>query len=639
MSRLPGNYRWWQDHGKEWFDEVTRRKASMPIYHLQEIFLEETISRSAPARVLEFGCGFGRHLEYLRKIPKIDLYGYEQSQSMVDAMRWATPSWRKKRIRVGKPLSRLPYEDDSFDLVFTVSVLIHVRPKDLDFILSELYRVSRNQILHIENNETHETTVTSDAHAGCWAHDLESAYQRVAPGIFFETLPRCFEIEDLYRIAKDPTVLPEPMSASRAKRFLKLDQDLGTEIVRLRSEIDHTEQARASLRCESDALRLELERAIDQSERFQLDVESLRSRALTAEERIATLLERATTAEARLDESQTRLQDAKERVTASNEKAARLSTENRELRERARSAEGRLEGLLARATDAERRLAETQESLGQSHLEIDASKVRIEELRINEETLRRRARTAEKKTTDLLERVRTSEETRLAVLERAKKAEDESRALRVRAQSAEGRADSARSRAIEAEKTLRLRSESLHAAGLRIRKLDSTIADLHIELEAARTKISEAESSLRTLREGEEALRSRLEHSRHQIDVERQRADSLNSALMLSQGVVDRLVEQERAAQSLVIALRNRTKQGEQKAEERRIRARSAEEKLALSETARKNAIRDHSLRLAAERERADDALGRIDDVRREHDRIESELRAVRTRLASMLGR
>ena len=39
MSRPPKNYRWWQDHGHEWADEVARRKAQMPIYHLQEIFL------------------------------------------------------------------------------------------------------------------------------------------------------------------------------------------------------------------------------------------------------------------------------------------------------------------------------------------------------------------------------------------------------------------------------------------------------------------------------------------------------------------------------------------------------------------------------------------------------------------------
>ena len=93
MSRPPKNYRWWQDHGDGWRDEVAARKAYMPIYHLQEIFLEEYFARVAPAKVLEFGCGFGRHLEYLRRIPKLDVYGFDQSESMLEGMRWARPSW------------------------------------------------------------------------------------------------------------------------------------------------------------------------------------------------------------------------------------------------------------------------------------------------------------------------------------------------------------------------------------------------------------------------------------------------------------------------------------------------------------------------------------------------------------------
>src|SRR5882672_3785798 len=69
-ARTPDpNYRWWTDHGQAWPGEVERRKGYMPIYSIQEVLLAEYLSRNAPASVLEFGCGFGRHLAYLSRVP------------------------------------------------------------------------------------------------------------------------------------------------------------------------------------------------------------------------------------------------------------------------------------------------------------------------------------------------------------------------------------------------------------------------------------------------------------------------------------------------------------------------------------------------------------------------------------------
>ena len=44
----------------------------------------------------------------------------------------------------------LPYSDDSFDLVFTRGVLIHIDPTNIDKAIDELFRVSKKWIINLE---------------------------------------------------------------------------------------------------------------------------------------------------------------------------------------------------------------------------------------------------------------------------------------------------------------------------------------------------------------------------------------------------------------------------------------------------------------------------------------------------------
>lgn len=192
-SRQPAaNYLWWQQNGAVWVERYPQTKRQSPKYHISEFILCEYIAQHAPARVLEFGCGTGRHLRYLSEISGIDPHGFDQSPTMVEGIRaWADPAWFDQHISLGAPLGPLPYADSSFDLVFTASVLVHVRPEDLPRVLAEIARVSRGHVLHIENRVGWGAAYTPD-HDGCWTHDLPSAYAALG-----------WECEDLS--AGDPT--------------------------------------------------------------------------------------------------------------------------------------------------------------------------------------------------------------------------------------------------------------------------------------------------------------------------------------------------------------------------------------------------------------------------------------------------
>ncbi|NMO17960.1 methyltransferase domain-containing protein [Pyxidicoccus fallax] len=169
------NYRYWREHGLEWGPEYTARKLTRPKFHIQELILAQAASRMAPGRVLEFGCGVGRHLQYLSSIPQLEVFGVDQSPTMVEHMRsWATAEWLAERVKLIPPITPLPFDTAAFDLVFTCEVLIHVRPEHLRQVLSELLRVSRGHVLHIEATPGEE--VIASCHDGCWSHDLQGVY-------------------------------------------------------------------------------------------------------------------------------------------------------------------------------------------------------------------------------------------------------------------------------------------------------------------------------------------------------------------------------------------------------------------------------------------------------------------------------
>ena len=197
---ISSNYQYWRNHGHEWTNEYKRRQRYTICYHIQKIMLADYMRHSQPARVLEFGCGVGRHLQYLCQIDNIEVYGYDQSATMVKGcLEWTTPEWISERIAVGEPVGRLPYPDKHFDIVYTVEVLIHVSPTDLSSVLSEIVRVSNWQVLHVEPSL--EYYVHEDAHDGSWNHDIVAAYHHL--GYTCEPLQSGFRVQQPYRVILD----------------------------------------------------------------------------------------------------------------------------------------------------------------------------------------------------------------------------------------------------------------------------------------------------------------------------------------------------------------------------------------------------------------------------------------------------
>ena len=134
---------------------------------------------------------------------------------------WTGREWFDEYVSLGNPTGPLPYPDGSFDLVYTSEVLLHSRPEHLDTILSELIRVCRGHILHIETSQ--HIPLCATPHHGCWRHDLPSAYARL--GRDCESLPSGYKAHEPFRvvIGQQPRFTWSPVVLALYRR---MEQDI-----------------------------------------------------------------------------------------------------------------------------------------------------------------------------------------------------------------------------------------------------------------------------------------------------------------------------------------------------------------------------------------------------------------------------
>lgn len=93
-------------------------------------------------RILDLGCGAGRHVVLLAK-EGFNAHGVDGSQGAVDLTKaWLDRERLKADVRQS-PMTSLPFKDGFFHGVIEVSVLIHNPPREIRKIVSEVHRVLR----------------------------------------------------------------------------------------------------------------------------------------------------------------------------------------------------------------------------------------------------------------------------------------------------------------------------------------------------------------------------------------------------------------------------------------------------------------------------------------------------------------
>jgi len=142
---------------------ISRRELNRIVLNAEEI----------PMRILEVGCGTGDQLAYFNvKCMGYDLQGIDVNEKAVKRAQE-----RGFNVQQGSAMS-LPFEDNSFDLVYTSGLLIHIRPKDIKTVMGEIVRVSRKYVWGFEYySELLQEIPYRDNPNSCWKDDYARLYR------------------------------------------------------------------------------------------------------------------------------------------------------------------------------------------------------------------------------------------------------------------------------------------------------------------------------------------------------------------------------------------------------------------------------------------------------------------------------
>lgn len=114
-------------------------RSEMNSFFLQDLHLYER-------KILEVGCNIGNQLILLQRLGFKNLYGIELQDYAIEKAKDRT-----KGINIIQgDAEDIPFKDEYFDMVFTSGVLIHISPDNIEYILDEIYRCSKEYIWGFE---------------------------------------------------------------------------------------------------------------------------------------------------------------------------------------------------------------------------------------------------------------------------------------------------------------------------------------------------------------------------------------------------------------------------------------------------------------------------------------------------------
>jgi SAM-dependent methyltransferase len=180
-EKSPASQDYWREMSGHTYRRLIegREAAGQDGYRLQEEILTRLVSGeqrrlNRRLQLLEFGCGFGRHAWYLSALENVDYHGYDFSEEMVSPLRQlAPPAMQPLSERLFVGADPVPLLGESrFDMILTVSVLIHNPPSEIGRLLEAMRGLLRpgGCVCLVENQLVPFTVYENDWHRGCWLH-------------------------------------------------------------------------------------------------------------------------------------------------------------------------------------------------------------------------------------------------------------------------------------------------------------------------------------------------------------------------------------------------------------------------------------------------------------------------------------
>ncbi len=127
--------------GKQW-DKIFKKYGKV-FTEIQEDMprIVKLFKKRNVKRVLDLGCGSGRHLVYLAK-HNFDVYGIDISKHGIRlAKDWLRRNKLKANLKIDSIYKKLPYQDNFFGAIVSIATLHHNRIEKIRKLIKEMERI------------------------------------------------------------------------------------------------------------------------------------------------------------------------------------------------------------------------------------------------------------------------------------------------------------------------------------------------------------------------------------------------------------------------------------------------------------------------------------------------------------------
>ncbi len=190
------------------WDEIFKKRGKIflkphpDMERISELFTEKKVRR-----VLDLGCGTGRHLIFFSK-KGFDIYGLDGSPKGIEIARtWLAEEGEEIDIELGRIEQRFPYEDNFFDAIISIQVIHHNFFKKILKTVKEIERVlKKDGVIFItvsfrKKNYKFDKWGLKEVEKGTYIP--QKGQEKGLPHHFFskeeiQRVFKCFELSEIY---------------------------------------------------------------------------------------------------------------------------------------------------------------------------------------------------------------------------------------------------------------------------------------------------------------------------------------------------------------------------------------------------------------------------------------------------------